>query len=352
MKTTPLHSPNQSQLRRDSFLILFGRRLALPLFFSCAALLIQPCAAQWEFTGNLNVARDYHTATLLPDGRVLAASGSTNGPQDFCCPQITSSELYDKATGTWTLTGSLTDARVLHTAALLLNGQVLVAGGWPNHTHTGGALASAELYDPATGNWSFTGSMNIRRVYHTETLLLDGRVLVVGCFTDGFTNSAELYDPATGTWSLTGSTTTPHFGFHTATLLPNGMVLVAGGYDGNLHISTNAELYDPATGNWTVTGSLATARQAHTATLLANGKVLVAGGDDVGMLASAELYDPATGNWTPTGRLNVGRWRHTATLLSNGTVLVAGGMSGNQRFGGRGNLRPGHGNLDGHSQPQ
>ena len=123
MKTTPLHSPNRLQLRRDSFLILFGRRLALPLFFSCAALLMQPCAAQWEFTGNLNVARDYQTATLLPDGRVLVASGATNGPQAFQYPQITSAELYDQTTGTWTLTGSLTDARVLHTAALLLNGR-------------------------------------------------------------------------------------------------------------------------------------------------------------------------------------------------------------------------------------
>jgi hypothetical protein len=328
LKTTPLHSPNRSQLRRDSFLILFGRRLALPLFFLCTALLVQPCAAQWEFTGNLNVARDYQTATLLHDGRVLVASGATNGPQDFCCPEITSAELYDQTTGTWTLTGSLTDARVLHTAALLLNGQVLVAGGWPNHTHTGGALASAELYDPATGNWTPTGSMNIRRVYHTETLLLDGRVLVVGCFTDGFTNSAELYDPTTGNWSFTGSTNTPRFGYHTATLLPNGMVLVAGGYDGNGSTSTSAELYDPATGNWTVTGSLATARQAHTATLLANGKVLVVGGASGGVLASAELYDPATGNWTPTGNMNVARWHHTSTLLSNGTVLVAGGMNG------------------------
>ena len=328
MKTTPLHSPNRSQLRRDSFLILFGRRLALPLFFSCAALLMQPCAAQWEFTGNLNVARDYQTATLLSNGKVLVASGATNGPQAFQYPQITSSELYDKATGTWTLTGSLTDARVLHTAALLLNGQVLVAGGWPNHTHTGGALATAELYDPATGNWTPTGSMNIRRVYHTETSLFDGRVLVVGCFTDGFTNTAELYDPATGNWSFTGSTNTPRFGFHTATLLPNGMVLVAGGYDTNGHISANAELYDPAMGNWTTTGSLNTARHSHTATLLANGKVLIAGGTNGGILASAEVYDPATGNWTPTGSLNVARWRHTATPLSDGKVLVAGGMNG------------------------
>jgi N-acetylneuraminic acid mutarotase len=329
MKTTLLHSQNPSTFRRP-FLHIFGRRLALSLTLLSAALFMEPCSAQWEPTGDLNVARDYQTANLLLNGKVLVASGATNGPQAFAYPQITSAELYDQATGTWTLTGSLTDARVLHTSALLLNGKVLVAGGWPNHNHTGGALATAELYDPATGTWTFTGSMNARRVYHSETTLADGRVLVVGCFTDGFTNSAELYDPATGIWSFTGSTTTPHFGFHTATRLQNGKVLVAGGYDANLHISTNAELYDPATGTWTSTGSLITARQQHTATLLNNGKVLVAGGDDVGMLASAELYDPATGSWTSTGSLNFARWRHTATLLTNGKVLVAGGMSGNR----------------------
>src|SRR5438045_5205467 len=107
MKATPLHSPNRSPLLRDSFPLVFGRRLALPLFFVCAALLAQPCAAtslQWEFTGSLNTARDYHTATLLPNGRVLAASGATNGPQDFSYPEITSAELYDPATGNWTVT--------------------------------------------------------------------------------------------------------------------------------------------------------------------------------------------------------------------------------------------------------
>ncbi len=320
---------NAPQSRRAARLPVFGRRLALPFFFLCAVLVVEPCAAQWDLTENLNVARDYHTATLLSNGKVLVASGSTNGPQAFQYPEITSAELYDPLSRTWTLTGSLTDARVLHTAALLLDGQVLVVGGWPNHNHTGGALATAELYNPATGNWSFTGSMNIRRVYHTETLLLDGRALVVGCFTDGFTNSAELYDPTTGTWSLTGSTINPHFGFHTATLLQNGKVLVSGGYEGTEQISAHAELYDPATGTWSVTGSLNVARQAHTATLLPSGKVLVTGGTNTGILASAELYDPATGNWTLTGSMNVARWRQSATLRQDGKVLVAGGMNGN-----------------------
>ena len=138
MKTTPLHSPNRSQLRRDSFLIAFGCRLALLLLFLGAALLVQPCAAapfQWESTGSLNTPRFYHTATLLSDGRVLVASGG--GQQTFPYPELLGAELYDPATGNWTFTGNLNNARVLHTATLLLNGNVLVAGGYPNHDHSG-----------------------------------------------------------------------------------------------------------------------------------------------------------------------------------------------------------------------
>jgi hypothetical protein len=304
---------------------MLGCRVALPLFFLCAGLLVQPCAAtpfQWVSTGSLNVPRAYHTATLLSDGRVLVAGGAAPRAT-FPYPGLASAELYDSATGNWTFTGHLNAGRLLHTATLLLNGKVLVAGGWPDHTHSG-IMSSAELYDPATGIWTRTMGMNVGRASHTATLLFDGRVLVVGGLR-GFPNSAELYDPATENWSFTGSTTTPHFGYHTATLLPNGKVLVAAGYDSNGHVCANAELYDPATGIWTATGSLATARQDHTATLLGNGKVLVAGGTNNGTLASAELYDPATGNWTPTGNLNVARWRHTATSLCDGKVLVAGG---------------------------
>src|SRR5215470_7980280 len=98
MKMTLRHSPNRSRFRRDSFVHLFARRLIFSLFFLGAAMLIEPCSAQWELTGNLNVARDYQTATLLPNGKVLVASGATNGPQAFAYPQITSAELYDQAT--------------------------------------------------------------------------------------------------------------------------------------------------------------------------------------------------------------------------------------------------------------
>src|SRR5438105_3600168 len=178
MKTTPLQSPNRSQLRRDSFLIAFGRRLALLLLFLGAALLVQPCAAapfQWESTGSLNTPRFYHTATLLSDGRVLVASGG--GQQTFPYPELLSAELYDPATGNWTLTGNLNNGRDDHTATLLANGTVLVAGGRNDDI---GVLASAEVYDPATGNWTPTGSLNVARRRHTATLLSDGTVLVAG----------------------------------------------------------------------------------------------------------------------------------------------------------------------------
>jgi hypothetical protein len=161
-----------------------------------------------------------------------------------------------------------------------------------------------------------TGSLHTARESHTATLLANGKVLVAGGEGgSGSLTSTELYDPASGSWpDPTPNPLTIGRAFHTATLLPNGKVLVAGGFNSG-HLSS-AELYDPASGTWAMTGHLNTARAYHTATLLANGKVLVAGGEgDTGALTSAELYDPASGSWAMTGDLIIGRADHTATLL-------------------------------------
>ncbi len=317
----------RDQLARSAKLDRITMKVPTKLRFPCALIflgaglvLVQPCAVAsggFEATGSLDTARGFHTATLLPNGMVLVAGGS-----DGSGAVSASAELYDPALGTWTATGSLNTARYLHTATLLPNGMVLVAGGFAS-----GSIISAELYDPALGTWSATGSLNTARYSHTATLLPNGMVLVAGGIDSisGNSASAELYDPALGTWTATGSLDTGRDA-HTATLLPNGMVLVAGGFASGSIIS--AELYDPALGTWTATGSLNTARYSHTATLLPNGMVLVAGGPDGSgtVSASAELYDPALGTWTATGSLNTARFVHTATLLPNGMVLVAGGF--------------------------
>lgn len=275
----------------------------------------------FEATGTMGTNREMHTATLLADGRVLIAGGLTVDVWNSYYAPVSKGELYDPAAGTFSPPHSMIHSRYCHTATLLTSGKILITGGYDTSVRTPPGnlpIATAEIFDPANGAFSVTGSMVSSHACHTATLLTSGKVLIAGGSAAGFgdSNTAELYDPATGTFSTTGPMAVARQG-HTATLLPSGKVLVTGGPD------NTAELYDPVTGMFSSTGSMAIARTSHAATLLADGKVLVTGGAD----NSAEIYDPASGTFSSTGSMSVARSSHTATLLNDGTVLVAGGYS-------------------------
>jgi Galactose oxidase, central domain len=280
----------------------------------------------FDSIGGMATARAGHTASLLLDGRVLVAGGTADGAH--------SAELFLPATGTFTLTsGAMVHVRSGHCASLLQDGRVLIAGGGDS---SGNLFKTAELFEPATQSFTAVGDLHQERTGATATLLANGKVLVAGGQNSGGTvlSSAELYDPSTGTFALTGNTRVPH-AQHTATLLANGKVLLLG----SIIETGTAELFDPATGLFTDTGSMIHARANHTATLLPNGAVLVLGGTQIRppvgggapaaavSIDSTEVYDPGTGVFHIAGKLLVARDSHSATLLPNGTVLVGGGYS-------------------------
>jgi hypothetical protein len=241
----------------------------------------------------------------------------------------TAAPAFGQAHGTFAFTGSMHTARAFHTATLLKNGQVLVAGG---AGASGAVLSNAELYDPATGKWTVTGSMSTPRYDHTATLLRDGKVLVAGGFNSVFLDSAELYNPSTGKWSTTGSMTVARE-LQGAALLEDGEVLVAGGaepwWPGSTYGSPTAvaELYDPTTGRWTATASMNYSRAGAELTLLQNGKALIAGGDEGGAAScTAELF--SEGQWSLTADLYFCGYHtsDTAALLTNGDVVIYGAV--------------------------
>jgi hypothetical protein len=263
-------------------------------------------------------ARTGFTATRLADGRVLVAGGAF----DASHRGQAAAELYDPATGTWTATGSMVTGRYRHSATLLNDGKVLVAGGNVDSKASLGdrcCVASAELYDPSTGTWSATGSMIDARVEFIATLLNDGRVLVAGGDSaNGSLASAELYDPISGSWTATGAMGIRSYAWQAA-LLPNSQVLAVGAVD--LYLP---ELYDPSSGSWSRIdcpdriGGDAYCADWRIVTPLPDGTALVAG------TFGAALYDPQAGTWSPTGLPAVTN-PQSAVLLLNGTVLMLSG---------------------------
>ncbi len=323
-----------------------------------------------------------HTATLLSDGRVLVVGGARTDEG------ASSAEQFDPVTGNWSLAGQLLTARWGgHTATRLADGRVLVVGGFNgDERDEQSRLASAEIFDPSTGNWSETGRMTRRITRHTTTLLLDGRVLVVGGYGESTVRestewTAEVYDPLKGVWTRVQDLPLGgHHNSHAATLLADGRVLIYGGHgvvvvynpatntwaivrrspversrssthrsvrllDGKVLIVggyapvdltsaqpiDSADLYDPSTGDWTLTNSMRTRRMNHSATLLPDGRVLIAGGSGKAgchALASVEIYEPRTRKWLNQPDLFIRRSGHQATLLLDGRVLLTGGHDG------------------------
>lgn len=241
-----------------------------------------PATGIFTTMGSMTSGRYGHSATLLTTGQVLVAGGTTN------------SEVFDPTSGRFSATGSLSVARSYHTATLLANGKVLIAGG---QLGSGSATTGAELFNPATGTFSATGSMRNPRRAHQATLLADGTVLIAGGSQDNsganVLTTAEIYDPITGTFSSTGSMHSAREN-HRAALLASGLVLITGGYSGggSSGYLASAEIYDPALRTFTATATaMNKARESHSAIVLTNGNVLIAGGSDyTAAIASAELY--------------------------------------------------------------
>jgi hypothetical protein len=289
-----------------------------------AALLLAVCAAPalagsgWEPTGSMSVPTRAHSATLLNDGRVLVASGLNAGGE------VPTAELYDPATGSWTVAAPPLVPRHDATATLLSDGRVLVAGGMTAL----GVTNHAELYNPIDNTWTATGPLTQPRNGHAAVLLADGRVLVAGGADGAGAASAtgEVYDPATGTWTPTnGAMSGAREQLHAARLA-DGRVLVAGGLDRTPPTTTyraSADLFDPVTGSWSPTGWLASPRAQGGTAVLPDGRVLAAGGIGVGgRVSSTELYDPVAGSWLPAGPIPYAGDHVTATALDDGRALI------------------------------
>lgn len=290
------------------------------------AELFSPATNSFAATGNMSVPRCEHTETLLCDGRVLIAGSSQAGAP---------AEIYNPATGSFDTAGPMTVSRNQHTSTLLPDCRVLIAGGQVVGAGYAEIAETGEIFDPATGQFTTAGPMTVRRTLHTATKLLDGRVLITGGLvvsalpTRVSLATAEVFDPATGSFVSVGSMSGARAD-HRAVLLSDGRVLVMGGTSLNPGGAVaTAEVFDPASGTFSPTGGLSQARYDFTATRLYDGTVLVAGGqtDNFGQaVTTAEVYHPSTGSFSLATPMLASRRAHVAELLNDGNVLISGGV--------------------------
>ncbi|MFD6161350.1 Kelch repeat-containing protein [Nocardia sp. NPDC060256] len=330
---------NPVQLADGRVLIAGGQDPNFGSGSGCAVF--DPGTGAWTGTGPLTQGRSGHTLTRLRDGTVLAAGGY---PTPQTSPAgLATAERFDPVAGKWVTAGTMSVGRTAHSATLLADKRVLVAGGYADRSGTSGTTGTAEIYDPDAKTWTPTAPMNDARSVHQAVLLHDGRVLVIGGTADvgsgTYTDLAfcEIFDPATEQWTPTGSTARPRFD-NTATVLHDGTVLVTGGgWPGwvagrvfNAGSDWTTERYNPMTGTWARDADLSCARLYHRAALLRDGRVLVIGGANARSMSaglrSAEIYDPDTKRWQPAAGLGTGRWAFGALALTDGRVLVTGGV--------------------------
>jgi len=280
---------------------LFGENTNPVQALSVAADVVVP-APGWEYTGDMHSQRSYFTLSLLPDGRVLAAGGYYYDSDDH---YLNSSEIFNPVDQQWyNVADSMSAGRRNHTATMLLDGRILVVGG----ENASDKLNTAEIFDPATNLWSDAPSMTIKRVGHTATRLNDGRVLVVGgCFSNlACTDTIEIYNPQTNSWTFIDDLVFTARRNHSAVLLPDGTVLITGGMNYGSPYNTyynTAYLFDPAGNSWTPKAAMNATRSEHFMAVRRDGKVLVVGGYKSGILGniyikSTELYDPVSNTWT------------------------------------------------------
>jgi N-acetylneuraminic acid mutarotase len=278
----------------------------------------------WTGVASMSEARVGHAAALTGDGRVLVAGGFNGAGYD------TTTEIYDPLSNLWSSAGNMSTPRYGASATRLQTNKILVIGGsffGPTGSVT---LASAESYDPSANSWTAVSSMSTPRYGSTTTLLPDGRVLVAGGQNGSqYLSTAEIYDPTLDSWSSAGNMSTARFS-HTATLLDDGRVMVAGGFLSAPGVSTylsSVEFYDRTSNTWSSGPPLATARAFHTASRLPSGRILVAGGASTSGTAiqSSELFDGGANAWLAAGNLNDGRDFQTTDLLASGKLITTGG---------------------------